>query len=262
MMTTEDVIMVIDKPHLIVKLHRKLLQVDFKKGMRKELEDVLESKPKLRGTLGLLFQTAIPLDVALKDIESVKVDKQGQVKLAIPHRKDIVIPLEPKESRTLVAKLNPLIAAEKKAAAQDIVMVLNKPHFTVRLRETTLEVDLKEGIKKELEDIFEAKPALRENIGFLFQTIIPLDVALRDIESASLDEKEHVKIAVPARKDIVIPLKPDESKRLIGKMNEMMSIEKAKAAREMQVDQETRRALEQKFAQAKEIQQRERSSHY
>jgi len=250
-MATEDVVMVIDKPHLIVKLHKKLLQVDLKRGMRKELEDVLESKPKLRRSLGFLFQTIIPLDVALKDVESVKVDKQGQVKLAIPHRKDLVIPLEPKESKDFVAKLNPLIAAEKKAAAQDVVMVFNKPHFTVKLRETTLEVDLKEGIKKELEDIVEAKPALRENIGFFFQTIIPLDVALKDVESVNLDEKEQVKIVVPARKDIVIPLKPDESKRLVEKMNELVRIEKSKAASEMQMAQQARRALEQRLAETR-----------
>ena len=251
-MATEDVVMVIDKPHLIVKLHKSLLQVDFKKGMRKELEDVLESKPKLRRSLGFLFQTVIPLDVALKDIEYVRVDKQGEVKLTIPHRKDLVIPLEPKESSNFVAKLNPLIAAEKKAATQDVVMVFNKPHFTVKLRETTLEVDLKEGIKKELEDILEAKAVLRETIGFLFQTIIPLDVALRDIESVNLDEKEHVKITIPARKDIVIPLKSDESKRLVDKMNEMIPIEKGKAIREMQASQEARRALEPKIAEAEE----------
>jgi len=250
MMTTEDMVMVIDKPHLVVKLHKRLLEVDFKKGMRKELEDVLESKPKLRRSLGVLFQTAIPLDVPLRDIESVKVDKQGQVKLAIPHRKDIVIPLTPSESRSLVAKLNPLIAAEKKAAAEDVVMVIKKPHFAVKLHKTLLEVDLKEGVKKELEDVLEARPILQESLGFLFQTIIPLDVPLKDIDSVKVDKKGQVKITIPSRKDIAIPLKPNESKRLVEKMNELIPIEKEKAIRDLEESEKARKELEQKLAQA------------
>jgi len=112
-MTTKDIVLEIKKPSFTVKLHPNLLEVDLKKGLKKELEDVLEAKPILRDSLGLLFQTAIPLDVPLKDIESATVDKKGQVKIAIPHRRDIVIPLKKTESRRLVDKLNELIPVEK-----------------------------------------------------------------------------------------------------------------------------------------------------
>jgi hypothetical protein len=118
-MATEDIVMVIDKPHFIVKLHRTLLEVDLKEGVKKELEDVIESKPILRESLGLLFQTIIPLDVRLRDIRSVKVDKKGNVKIDIPHRRDIAIPLKPNESKRLVEKLNELIAVEKERAIRD-----------------------------------------------------------------------------------------------------------------------------------------------
>jgi hypothetical protein len=112
-MSTKDVIMMIEKPHFKVKLHSDLLEVDLEEGLKKELEDVLESKPILRDNLGYLFQTAIPLDVPLKDIESATVDKKGKTKITIPHRKDIIIPLKAIESKKLVARLNELIPIEK-----------------------------------------------------------------------------------------------------------------------------------------------------
>ena len=119
-MAAEDLVMVIDKPHFIVKLHTNLLKVDLKEGIRKELEAVVEAKPILRDSLGLLFQTIIPLDVRLRDIQSASVNKKGQVKIAIPHRRDIFIPLEADEAQRLVDKLNELIPMEKERALRDM----------------------------------------------------------------------------------------------------------------------------------------------
>ncbi len=118
-MTSKETVLVIEKPYLTVKLHERLLEVDFAEGMRKELEDVLEVRPALRETIGFLFQTAIPLDVEIKDIESATVDKKGQVKVAIPFRKDLVIPLKPEESKRLVEKLKELIPKEKARAIKE-----------------------------------------------------------------------------------------------------------------------------------------------
>ncbi len=112
-MSTSELIMTFEKPHFIVKLHSDMLDMDVKEGFKKDLEEVLESKPILRDTLGFLFQTVVPLNVKLKDISSATVDKKGQVKIAIPHRKDITIPLTETESRKLVDKLNELIPIEK-----------------------------------------------------------------------------------------------------------------------------------------------------
>jgi virulence-associated protein VagC len=119
-MTAEDIVMVIDKPHFIVKLHKTLLEVDLKEGVRKELEDFVEAKPILRETLGLLFQTVIPLDVELKHIQSVEIDKKGRVKVIIPSRRDLLIPLDRKESERLVEKLDELIAIEKERYKRDV----------------------------------------------------------------------------------------------------------------------------------------------
>ena len=136
-------------------------------------------------------------------------------------------------------------------AEEDLVMVIEKTHFKVKLHSTLLEVDLKEGVKKELEDVLEAKPALRESLGFLFQTIIPLDVPLKDIESAVVNKKGQVKIAIPSRRDIIIPLQSKESKRLVDKLNELIPMEKERAERELEVSQRTRRSFETRISEAR-----------
>ena len=123
----------------------------------------------------------------------------------------------------------------------DIVMQIEKPHVKVKLHERVLEVDLTGGFKKELEDIVEAKPALRQTVGFLFQTIIPLDVPLKDIESTTLDERGRVKIIIRHRSDLIIPLTPDESKPFLIKLDWLIALEKQRVRTE---DEERRREFQ------------------
>lgn len=118
-MKNEDMVLVIDKPHFVVKLHKTLLEVDLKEGIRKKLESALESNPKVRESLGFLFQTIIPLDVPLRNIQDVHVGMDGKVKLIIPERKDITIPLESNESEKLVEKMKELIAVEKEKSRHE-----------------------------------------------------------------------------------------------------------------------------------------------
>lgn len=119
-MAPDDLVLVIDRPQFVVKLSQELLEVDLKKGAMKELEEVLEAKPTLRESLGFLFQTVIPLDIPLKDIDSVSADERGQVKIVIPYRRDILIPLDTKEANRLVEKLNELIPIEKRKYLEEI----------------------------------------------------------------------------------------------------------------------------------------------
>ncbi len=121
MMATEDLVMVIDKQHFTVKLHQSLLEVDLKEGVKKELEDFVEADSILGRSLGFLFQHLIPLDVPLKDIESVEQDEKGQVKIILPRRKNVTIPLDPDESAQLTAKLNELIPIEKQKETERIL---------------------------------------------------------------------------------------------------------------------------------------------
>jgi len=120
---------------------------------------------------------------------------------------------------------------------EKLVLKIDKPHYVVKLHEEVLEVDLKEGTKKELEDAVEMHPILRESLGLLFQTIVPLDVALKDVESVKVDNKGRLKIATPLRRDIIIPLKENESKRLVKKLEELIPLAKQKEA-------ERRKAIE------------------
>ncbi|MDH5450969.1 MAG: hypothetical protein OEZ48_18065 [Candidatus Bathyarchaeota archaeon] len=113
------------------------------------------------------------------------------------------------------------------------VLEIDKPHFIVKLHEDTLEVDLKEGAKKELEDVVEAHPIVRESLGILFQTMIPLDIALKDVDSAVVDDNGQLKIVIPFRRDITIPLKVDEAERLAKKLNRLIPLAKLKDAEHM-----------------------------
>src|SRR5690242_20993523 len=106
----------LDTPHFQVKLHSDLLKVDLKDGTRHEIEKLAEARPALRDTLGWMFQTIIPLDVKLEEIEKVDRDSSGRVNIKIPNRRDIHIPLDPTESIRLVDKLNELIPVEKEKA--------------------------------------------------------------------------------------------------------------------------------------------------
>lgn len=129
------------------------------------------------------------------------------------------------------------------------VLMIDRPKFVVRLDESTLRVDLKEGVAKELEEILEASPILRETIGFVLQNAIPLDVPLKDIASVTADAKGLVKIVVPLRRDVLIPLGKPEADRLVEKLNELIPLEKERyysqlvgeerAAREVELKRST-----------------------
>jgi hypothetical protein len=147
-MTDEDLIIFIDKPHFTVKLHETLLQVDLKEGVRKKLEAFVESNPKLRESLGLLFQSVIPLDVQLKHIESVKSDEKGQVKIMIPHRSDIIIPLEKNEADKLIGKLNELIPLEKERELERVrAAAARRAEGELRKAEATFEEEESERFR-------------------------------------------------------------------------------------------------------------------
>jgi hypothetical protein len=119
-MADDDIVMTIDKPKFTVKLYRTFLKLDLKEGVRRELEKAVEANTALRETLGLLFQTVVPLDVELKNIKTVDVDKEGRVRVVIPRRRDLHIPLDKGESESFVEKLNELVQAEKERAQREL----------------------------------------------------------------------------------------------------------------------------------------------
>ena len=112
-MPEPNVLLEIDKPHLTVRLYERMLRIDVKGNFKNELEEALENTPILKQTVGNIFAIFAPLHVRLCDIASVQMDEKGNVTIKQPWHRDVVIPLEPKEAKRLVDKLNELIPIEK-----------------------------------------------------------------------------------------------------------------------------------------------------
>lgn len=93
-----------------------------------------------------------------------------------------------------------------------------------------MEVDLKEGVRKEFEDLAEARPILRETLGMLYQLAGPLDVQLKDIEKVLTEKDGKVKVVIPNRRDLHIQLSPEEAQTLLGKLDELIPLARTKAA--------------------------------
>jgi hypothetical protein len=146
-MSTEDLVLKIDKPHFVVKLHKDLLEVDLKDGAKKELEDAIEKNSALRKSLGILFQTIVPLDIPLKDIDSVQVNDDGKLKIMIPMRRDITIPLTEEEAEKLAEKLNGLVRLAKENELKRIAASreLERGHRVTEMEEGTFEARMKHG---------------------------------------------------------------------------------------------------------------------
>jgi hypothetical protein len=125
--------------------------------------------------------------------------------------------------------------------SEPIILAFDKPHFQLKLSESMLKVDLKEGARRDLERLVEANTILRDSLGWVVQTIIPLDVHLEQIEKVDHDSSGKVNIKIPHRRDIHIPLDPLESEKLVNKLNELIPIEKKRALERKQLGQEAHR---------------------
>lgn len=120
-MSETTVVLEIDKPHLIVRLYENLLKIDLKGTVKNEIEEALENKPILRETIGRFLGIFVPLHIHLSDIDSVKMDEKGRVEISLPRHTDIVVPLEPKDAKILVDKLNELIPIEREKELERIM---------------------------------------------------------------------------------------------------------------------------------------------
>lgn len=112
-------ILKLDTPHFTVILDDNLLRIDLKGSLRNEIEEALENKPILKKTFGVILSIFVPLHIRLVDIVSVGVDKEGNLKIDLPHHRDLLVPLERKDSERLAAELNELIPREKKKEWED-----------------------------------------------------------------------------------------------------------------------------------------------
>jgi len=108
------------------------------------------------------------------------------------------------------------------------VLVIDHPHFTVRLYEKMLRIDLRGTFRAEIEEALENKPILRETVGYILGIFVPLHINLSDIGSVNMDRTGKVKIHLPHHRDAVIPFEPKEAKRLVDKLNQLIPKAKEK----------------------------------
>ena len=120
-MSETDLVLEIDHPHFIIKVTNDLLKIDVKGNVKNKIEEALENDQGLRETIGRILSVFVPLHIRLSDIDSVKMEKTGEVKIALPHRRGANIPLQTEEAEKLVSKLNQLIPEAKQRESERII---------------------------------------------------------------------------------------------------------------------------------------------
>ena len=90
------------------------------------------------------------------------------------------------------------------------VFKMENPHFTIKLYEDMLKIDLKGSLKNEIEEALENKPVLKETLGSILGIFVPLRIRISDIDSVHMDETGKIKVSLPRHRNIVIPLERKE----------------------------------------------------
>jgi len=104
------------------------------------------------------------------------------------------------------------------------VLEVEDPHFTIRLYEDLLKIDLKGNFKNELEEALENKPVLKETIGRVLGIFVPLHIRVSDTDSVHLDETGKINVSLSHHRNIVIPLESkEEAEKLVEKLNQLTS---------------------------------------
>jgi hypothetical protein len=104
------------------------------------------------------------------------------------------------------------------------VLAVENPHFTIRLYEDLLKIDLKGSFKNEIEEALENKPVLKETIGQILGIFVSLHIRVSDIDSAHMDETGKVKVSLPHHRNVVIPLeRKEDAEKLLEKLNQLIS---------------------------------------
>lgn len=127
----------INKRHFTVIVYNGMLKIDLMGSLKNDIEEAFENTPLLAQTIGSILGMFVPLHVHLSDIDSVSANKKGKVSIKLPRRRDLTIPLEPKEAKRLVDKLNELIPRAKKKELKRIM----KKQKTRRIEKAERELD-------------------------------------------------------------------------------------------------------------------------
>jgi restriction endonuclease S subunit len=129
--------------------------------------------------------------------------------------------------------------------AKTIVLEVENPHFTIRLYNDLLKIDLMGSFKNELEEALENKPVLKETIGRILGIFVPLHIRISEIKSVHMDETGKIEVSLSHHRNIVIPFEhKEDAEKLVEKLNQLIS----KAEKEkIQVSKARRRAEKEKI---------------
>ncbi|MGD0995301.1 MAG: hypothetical protein ABR909_07235 [Candidatus Bathyarchaeia archaeon] len=106
-----------------------------------------------------------------------------------------------------------------------MVLEVEDPHFTIRLTNDLLKIDLRGSFKNEIEEALENKPVLKETIGRILGVFVPLHIRVSDIDWVHLDETGKINVSLPHHRNIVIPLeRTEDAEKLVEKLNQLISI--------------------------------------
>jgi hypothetical protein len=103
-----------------------------------------------------------------------------------------------------------------------VILSIDKQHFTVRLYENSLKIDLKGSTRNNIAEALENKQILRETIGEVLGIFIPLHIHLSDIDLVRMDEAGRVEVSLPRHRNITIRLDAKEAKQLVDKLNQLI----------------------------------------
>ena len=105
-----------------------------------------------------------------------------------------------------------------------VVLEVDDPHFTIRLYDNLLKIELKGSFKSEIEEALENKPGLKETIGKVLGIFVPLHINIEDIDSVHKDEAGKIKVGLSHHRSITIPLeRKEDAEKLVEKLNELTS---------------------------------------
>ena len=104
------------------------------------------------------------------------------------------------------------------------VLEVDDPHFTIRLSNDLLKIDLKGSFKNELEEALENQPVLKETIGRMLGIFVPLHIRVSDIDSVHMDGTGKINVSLPHYRNIIIPLEhKEEAEKLLEKLDQLTS---------------------------------------
>jgi hypothetical protein len=103
------------------------------------------------------------------------------------------------------------------------VLEVDDPHFTIKLSNSLLQIDLKGSFKNDLEEALENRPVLKETIGKVLGIFVPLHIHISDVDSVHLNEAGKITVSLTHHRNIVIPLeRKEDAEKLMENLNQLI----------------------------------------